>query len=171
MEIPGFGEFTKDDSFGWYYSKQISVSMFGGIHCRIVLDGYDEDEKKEEYHVAIVNFLGGTSSVLRAADEPLFRYYKDNEEWWLEGGRAPLLTPSELWQHVHFGNELMVTRRSYGDECIYVSVECECDWEKEHGLQLVFKNGLMINKLGGYDGHLTNSDAFDDENLENVIYP
>ena len=46
-----------------------------------------------------------------------------------------------------------------------------CGWEEEHGLQLVLKNGLKVNKLGGYDGHLTNSDAFDDESLEHVIYP
>ncbi len=54
----------------------------------------------------------------------------------------------------------MVTRRPYGDKGIYISVECGCDWEEEHGLQLVLKNGLKVNKLGGYDGHLTNSDAF-----------
>jgi hypothetical protein len=63
-----------------------------------------------------------------------------------------------------------VARRAYGDKGIYVSVECGCDWEVEHGLQLVFKNGLKVNKLGGYDGHLTNSDAFADESLEDVVY-
>ncbi|HEY7328274.1 MAG TPA: hypothetical protein VH592_11565 [Gemmataceae bacterium] len=65
----------------------------------------------------------------------------------------------------------MVSRRAYGDKGIYISVECGCEWEQEHGLQLVLRNGLKVNKLGGYDGHLTNSDAFDDESLEHVIYP
>ena len=46
-----------------------------------------------------------------------------------------------------------------------------CDWEEEHGLQIVFKNGLTINKIGPYDGHCTNSDAYDDESLEDIIYP
>lgn len=40
-------------------------------------------------------------------------------------------------------------------------------WPKEG---LVLKNGLKVNKLGGYDGHLTNSDAFADDSLENTIY-
>jgi hypothetical protein len=35
----------------------------------------------------------------------------------------------------------------------------------------VLKNGLKVNKLGEYDGHLTDSDAFDEESLEHVIYP
>lgn len=171
MEVPGLGEMTKDKELGWYYSKPIPVPMFGGKQCRIVLQGYDEDERKEEFHVAIANFLSGSPAVLREADEPLFRYYKDFEKWWLEDHKKPIKSANELWKHVRLGSEPMVTRRSYGDKGVYISVECGCDWEQEHGLQLVLKNGLKVNKLGGYDGHHTYSDAFGDESLEHVIYP
>jgi hypothetical protein len=145
--------------------------MFGDKKCRIVLEGYDEDERKDEFHVAIANFLSGTPAILREADEPLFQYYKDFEKWWKEDGKTPIRSGDELWQHVRLGSEPMVIRRAYGDKGIYISVECECGWEEEHGLQLVLKNGLKVNKLGQYDSHLTNSDAFDDESLEDVIYP
>lgn len=171
MEVPGLGEVTKDEEFGWYYSKPISVRMFGGKQSRIVLAGYDEDDRKHEFHAAIANFLAAAPCVLREADEPLFRYYKDFEQWWLEDGNAALESADELWQRVRFGSEPLVRRRAYGSKGIYVSIECECDWEEEHGLQLVLKNGIKVNKLGGYDGHLTNSDAFADERLEHVIYP
>jgi hypothetical protein len=169
MDVPGLGEVTKDEQFGWYYSEPISISMLGDKECRIVLDGYEEDERKEDFHIAIANFLAGSPAVLRDADEPLFRYYKDFEEWWLDDNNEPIKLP-DVWQHVRFGSEPIVRRRPYGDKGIYISVECECDWEEEHGLQLVLKNGLKVNKLGQYDGHLTNSDALDDESLENVIY-
>jgi hypothetical protein len=42
--------------------------------------------------------------------------------------------------------------------------------EPEHGLQVVFQNGLRVNKVGPYDGHLTNSDAYGDDNLEQAVY-
>jgi len=145
--------------------------MFSGRPCSFVLEGYDEDERKDEFHRAIANFLSGTPAVLREADKPLFRYYKDFEQWWLEDGNPPIRPSDDPWRHVHFGSDPVVSRRAYGDKGIYISVECECDWEEEHGLQLVLKNGLRVNKLGGYDGHLTNSDAFADERLEHVIYP
>lgn len=61
-------------------------------------------------------------------------------------------------------------RRTYRDKGIYISLECNCDWEEEHGLQIVFKNGLNVNKIGPYDGHLTNSDADADDSLEAVVY-
>jgi hypothetical protein len=171
MEVPGLGEVTKDEKYGWYYSKPIPVRMFDGTQCQIALEGYDGDECPGDFHVAIANFLSGTPAVLREADEPLFRYYKDFEKWWVEDGKRPIKSADELWQHVQLGNHPMVTRNRSGDQGIYISVECGCDWEEEHGLQLVLKNGLRVNKLGGYDGHLTNSDVFADERLEHVIYP
>jgi len=171
MDVPGLRDMTKDEQFGWYYGSPIPVPMFGGKQCRIVLDGYDEDERKEDFQVAIANFLSGSPAVLREVDEPLFRYYKDFEDWWLEDDTQPINSADELWQHVQLGSEPMVSRRPRGDKGVYISVECECDWEDEHGLQLVLKNGAKVNKLGGYDGHLTNSDAFADDSLEHVIYP
>ena len=64
----------------------------------------------------------------------------------------------------------MVFRRSSGDMRVYVSIECECAWEPEHGLQLVLQEGRRVTKIGPYDGHLTNSDAFARPDLEGVIY-
>jgi hypothetical protein len=63
MEVPGLGEVTKDEQFGWYYSEPMTVPMFGGKECRIVLEGYDADECKEDFHVAIANFLSGSPAV------------------------------------------------------------------------------------------------------------
>ena len=78
--------------------------------------------------------------------------------------------PADVWDHIRFGGEPLVSRRSKGDGGIYVSLECECDWEEEHGLQIVFENGRRVNKVGPYDGHLTNSDARADDSLGGTIY-
>lgn len=170
MNVPGLGEVTKDKRFGWYASEPIVVAMLGGKECRIVLRGYNEDVRKDDFHVAIANFLSGSPAILREADEPLFRYYKDFEKWWLQAGERPIKSADDLWKHVRLGTSPHVMRRPDGDNGVYVAIECGCDWEQEHGLQIVLKNGAKVNKLGGYDGHLTNSDAFDDDSLEDVIY-
>ena len=169
FEVPSLGLVTREDRFGWYTSGPVEVPALGH-ECHLILEGYAEDTGKSDFHVAIANFLHLQKSELSNGDDALFRYYKDYEEWWIEGGHPPLKSPSEAWAHVRFGREPAVIRRAYGDHEVYVSVECECAWEEEHGLQLVFKHGLRINKLGSYDGHLTNSDAFADGRLEDVIY-
>jgi hypothetical protein len=51
-----------------------------------------------------------------------------------------------------------------------VMADVECDWEPEHGLQIVFRGGRTVTKVGPYDGHLTNSAAYADGDLDGVLY-
>jgi hypothetical protein len=148
------------------------VPVLGGKVCRIVVAEYDDDPRKEEFHVAIANFLRIAPSVLKEAQPYVFRYYQDCKKNWEPDDDAcvAIESPCDVWHHIQLGSEPLVLRRAYGDKGIYVSLECNCDWEAEHGLQIVFKNGLRVNKVSLYDGHLTNSDAYANDALEDVIY-
>jgi hypothetical protein len=173
VEIPGLGIVNKDRELDWYHSAPITVPVLGGRKCRIVVEGYDDDEDKAEFHEAIANFLSIDDSVLKAAEKYIHRYYKDCKKQ-LDDDDYQAVTiesPGDVWAHIRLGDEPVVSRRAYGDRGVYVSLSCGCDWEDEHGLQIVFKNGRTVNKVGFYDGHLTNSDARGDESLEDVIYP
>lgn len=172
IDLPGIGRMTYDSELDWYSSEELAVKVLGGQLCSMLVVGYDEDENKQEFHTAISNFLTIDPSVLWKAEGHVFQYYRDCGEYWdPDYGEYPAIdTPHDVWKHVHLGREALVMRRAYGDRGIYVSLECNCDWEEEHGLQIVFKNGLRVNKVGEYDGHCTNADAYDDESLEDVIY-
>nr|WP_206680680.1 hypothetical protein [Hymenobacter polaris] len=61
---------------------------------------------------------------------------------------------NEIWKFV-WPTDIYVSRRPYNEPDIYVQVTCECDWEQEHGLQLVFKQGKKITRVSEQDGHLT----------------
>lgn len=169
MNIPLLGRVTKDTEFDSYYSEPIALAVLDGQTCRIVLERYDLDPKKDDFHSAIANFLSIDSSVLKAVETHIFDYYEEcrgacDEEL------VEIASPSEVWRHIDFGDKAIVLRREYGDQGIYVLLDCDCDWEEEHGLQIVFKNGQKVNKIGQFDGHLTNSDAYGDESLEDVVY-
>ena len=172
MNIPEIGTVTKDDEFDWYYSEPIAIPVLGGTDCRVVIEGYDDDPNKEDFHTAISNFLSADQSVLRDAEPYIYQYYERCKDYYdpEDDEYVNIKSASDVWQHVRLGNEPMFTRRAYGDNGIYVSLECGCDWEQEHGLQIVFKNGIKVNKVGAYDGHVTNSDAYADDSLENVIF-
>jgi hypothetical protein len=72
--------------------------------------------------------------------------------------------------HVRLGTEPTLARNPHGDRRVYVSVECECNWETELGLQVVFRDGATVTKMGPYDGHLTNAAAYADPALEGIVY-
>ena len=172
MEIPGLGRFVADDVEGWFYSEPVPVPMLGGHLCRIMLDGYADDPAKEDFHAAARHFLSSLPRVLEVAAPHVYRYYQrcnaDLEP--ADDGYLALDRPADVWPHVQFGSDAIIQRRAYGDQRVYVSLECECAWEPEHGLQIVFEGGHRVNKVGPYDGHLTNADAYGDESLETVIY-
>ena len=66
---------------------------------------------------------------------------------------------NEIWKLIH-PSEIYVTRRPYKEQDIYVQIACECDWEQEHGLQLVFRQGKKLTRISAQDGHLTEADAY-----------
>ena len=172
MHIPGLGTVTKDDDFGWYISDEVTINAFGGQACRVCVEGYDDDRDKDAFHEAIANLLSADDRVLSAASASVFEYYEDIRSYLSPNDLADLniATPADVWRHVQFGGEAIVSRRGNGDCCVYVSIECNCNWEREHGLQIVLRGGRWITKVGPYDGHLTNSDAYARDEYEDIVY-
>jgi hypothetical protein len=60
-----------------------------------------------------------------------------------------IFTIDEIWNFV-YPTEIIIDWDEKGD--FYLWVSCGCKWEEEHGLQLVFKNGLTLIRAGGHDG-------------------
>ena len=104
----------------------------------------------------------------RQAAPFVFAYYRDCVT--AAGAPATIASPPDVWQRRAVRRRAAGSRRAYGDKGVYVSVECNCDWEGEHGLQMVFKGGRVVNKVGPFDSHLTNSDAYADDRFEDVVY-
>ena len=174
MQIPGLGEVTScADIEGSYQSEPIAVPVLGGKFCRVIVEEYEDDSNRAEFHTAIANFLSIGPEVLRAVEKDIFQYYKDMFDI-LEPDPDDdfviIETPADVWKHIGFGDCPVVSRRPYRDKAIFVSLECECAWEEEHGLQIVFRNGLKVNKIGPFDGHLTNADAYADDTREDLVY-
>lgn len=172
MEIPGAGPLTLDEGLGWYYSAPVTASAVGGALGQIVVtEAYLTDEDKPAVHRAIATFLSN-GNALPAASAHVLAYYRDTIRIFQEQGedlRLPEIEEPELiWDHVSLGREFHVDRDVDGNVC--VSVECECAWEPEHGLQLVLRGGGTITKVGPFDGHLTNAAAYGRSDLEDVVY-
>ena len=172
MHIPGLGEVHQDSDFGWYRSQPIALSLLNGQECEVFVAGYDEDVRPEDFHKAITNLLANGFEALRKVESHVFRYCQDMNSYWSPDDEefVAVSSPDCVWEHIQFRRQPMVSRRAYGDKGVYVSLECNCDWEPEHGLQIVLEDGRDVVKVGPYDGHLTNHDAYADDNLEGVIY-
>ena len=68
-------------------------------------------------------------------DKPMWEMKDETQVW-------NFVSPSEIYI-------------SHEDSNMYLAISCECDWEQEHGLQLVFKNGDTLTKVSEQDGQVT----------------
>ncbi|HLL03963.1 MAG TPA: hypothetical protein VK539_25480 [Myxococcaceae bacterium] len=161
---------TWDDDAEWLVSQPIVLPMLGGEERTVIVDGYEDDDRPEDFHTAIAHFLAATPAALHAAEHEIYRYYLDMAGFYND---LPLKigSPGDVWKHIQLDLQPAVSRRSSGDKAIYVSLSCQCDWEIEHGLVLVLRNGTTVCRVGMYSDHLTTSDAYGRPELENVIYP
>lgn len=153
----------------WYSSAPVPVAVLGGGEFRFLAVGYDEDAHPAEFFRAVATFLALDVPAMHAATGAVFAYYRDVAEMCAAGGYpcVAVARPEDVWRHVRPGPEPTVQRAGGR---VYVSVEAECDWEPEHGLQIVFRDGAVVTKVGPYDGHLTNATAFDRADLGDEVY-
>ena len=170
------GQLKQVDSFpDWWKSSAIEIPFFDNKKLTITFMDFEPEHDKtfiEEADLALINFLKLKTTdrnllsdlahknymdFLDAvgfdeADEPL-RQIKDRKEIW------DFIQPAEIY----------VTRRPFKEQDIYVLITCDCDWEQEHGLQLVFRKGKQLTRISDQDGHLTEADAYDKPDDEDEL--
>lgn len=174
MHDPLLGPLVHDDALGGYVSEAKAVRFLGGRPVRFVIEDYADDPRPEEIRSAIKNALDAGPAVLTEAQPYVVQYCEDMLALYPDDERpaVTLKKPGDVWSHVHFGDEFYVSRRADGDaeDGVYLSLECNCDWEVEHGLQLVLRDGRTVSKVGPFDGHITNAHAYGDRRLVGVVY-
>lgn len=163
---------TADAEYGGYRSARLPIAVFGGALRHVVVLGYGDGGQAEEFDAAIAAFLRLDEGALAEAAESVFEYYLDTKAICGPGDEVvEIARVEDVWRHVRPGMDVIVQREDYGDDQqVYVSVECECTWEPEHGLQVVLRGGRKVTKVGPYDGHLTNTAAYDSAELEGIVY-
>ncbi len=171
MQIAPLGLLTEDTENDWLVSEPIAVAALNK-ECEFLLEGYAQDARPQEFSDAISHFLALDKTVLLAVENEIFSYYRDCVQFAKSEGFdvVDISSADQVWQHIQFGDEILVCRRQTGDQGVYVLLECDCDWNEEEGLQIVFKNGNVINKLGPFDDFLSNADVYGLPELEKVIY-
>lgn len=173
------GRLKQEDNFpDWWKSEEISIPFFDNEKLTITFMDFEPEHDKtfiDEADQALINFLK-----LNADDRNLISVlaYKNCMDFLdaVEYDEAdepdePLRqinNKNEIWNFIQ-PTEIYVTRRPYKEQDIYVQIACECDWEQEHGLQLVFRQGKKLTRISDQDGHLTEADAYDKTDEEDEL--
>lgn len=161
MWIETLGDLTVDEHIPeWLVSQALDVPYFPGVKLRFVLENLASDGRSDDFVSAATRFLGLTTRDRDLAAPYVFENYcKVREAIGEEDIDVKIAGPATIWRHVRPG-QIHVARRSYGDRKVYVQITAECDWEPEHGLQIVYREGWELKRVSDQDGHLTHADAY-----------
>ncbi len=162
------GPLKQDDQLGnWWKSEAIKIPFFDNEKLAIIFVDFDPEHDQtflDEADQALTNFLK-----LNAADRNLISdlaykncldFLEEVEFDEADESLRQIKAPNEIWNFIQ-PTEIYIARRPYQEQDIYVQVACACEWEQEHGLQLVFRQGKKLTRISDQDGHLTEADAYD----------
>ena len=76
---------------------------------------------------------------------------RDREQDIALADMAQCVDADQIWRYVAL-KELQVAYHKATDS-VFVTLAGECDWEEEHGLQLVFRDGTTLTRVSAQDGH------------------
>jgi len=151
----------------WWEHGPVAIPFFDNAQIPVTFSDYVPEEDAQfmaEADAALTNFLRLDADYRLSISEHAWLNFADfADEVGVNGipKKMRVLTDEKLiWKHIH-PTKIYVTRRPYNEQDIYVQVACECDWEPEHGLQLVFRQGRKLTRVSNQDGHLTEADAWD----------
>jgi hypothetical protein len=132
-----------------YESQPLEIQYFNNIKVKIgFIDAEDEIYLKSADKI-LNDFLQLDLNNKINDTQKVYDYYLEILKY---GYTSPLKidTPQDIWNFVN-PNEIIIHWDESGD--YYLCVDCDCEWEQEHGLQLVFKNGITLTRASGNDGH------------------
>jgi hypothetical protein len=157
--LPGIGTF-KQAQFPDWWSMAVEVPLVAAT-LPITVTDFNPDDPAQVHQTALyaqslTKFLALDHTAKLAASPLVVKNCHDFldtvEEMEEDSPMRGIKNPEEIWQYVH-PKEVYVSFDTDSGR-VYVSLMCECDWEQEHGLQLVYEDGKTLTRVSQQDGHL-----------------
>jgi hypothetical protein len=158
IHLPSIGDLEHSDFDDWW-TITVPVPMLDQSLPLTVQD-FNPDDPMQQAQSALFDaaaraFLAAGPEALVEAGPRVLANCHDyieavGEQDW-NRDMAACRDPAAIWQFVHPKAIYLVFHRATGR--VYVTVACECDWEQEHGLQLVYRDGATLSRVSEQDGH------------------
>jgi hypothetical protein len=152
----------------WLVSEPLPISFFDGHMLPVTIEGLKESDQKGIEDVLSAFLRLGRIDRLAISGYVFANYQKTAELVSEDDLGCHIESEQAVWEHVQPG-AIYISRRGRRDCAIYLMVGANCDWEPEHGLQIVYRRGSELVRVSQQDGHLTHTDAYDLPEEEETI--
>jgi len=156
------GPLTQTERFpGWWQSEEIPVPLLEGEFLRVIFQDYDpalDPAFIADADEALKNFLAKTVEDRAAASALVYQNCADllpgiDDE--IADEIRSIGNAEDIWQFVYPSDICVSRNNEQDDKDIYIRLACECLWDPEHGLQLVYRKGAELTRVSEQDGFLS----------------
>jgi hypothetical protein len=148
------------DTFDTWFSGKVTIPWLGSTVTVTVME-YNPQDPADSKNLPLIEKALRDFLALKASDKAQasklvlkncheFIEAVGEEDW---NTKMAQLKPSQaayIWNHVQIRRLAVQIEKGTP----YVRLLCDCDWEEEHGLQLVYQNGTKLTRVSEQDGHL-----------------
>lgn len=140
--VKGLGEMRRyPDIPDWLCSEPVKVEVFEGKLVPFIIEEVDLVSSRELIESAVANFLGLNAGQREGITALAYKNYQASDP-----PPPEVKDPSEIWRYI-YPSEVFV-KQGPEDKNFYIVVSGDCEWEIEHGLEMVFKYGDQIVSVG-----------------------
>jgi hypothetical protein len=158
IDLPSAGRFEQSDFSDWF-SATMLIPLVDAVLPVTVMKFHPNDPAQAhqlaKFDAAIAAFLRLGAGARQGASVRVLKNCHDYIETVGEAdwnvAMAAIREPDAIWAFV-YPKDVHV-RYDHGTDCVYVLLACACDWEEEHGLQLVYRDGSVLTRVSEQDGH------------------
>jgi len=153
-----------NDYEDWWEANDIYLPLFKSNIDIMFMDFNPENDSSfiKDADDSLSNILGLKPKYLNKISKYVYKHFNDFCLM-VDANSIPNkmknIKKNEIWNFVEPDTIFVERRLRRGDNSIYLSLACGCDWEEEHGLSLVFKLGKKLTRVSDQDGWLTDADA------------
>lgn len=149
--LPSLGKLRQDPNVPqWWDTRPIPVSFCSGkavpfcVRTQAKGDVYPPDVDE-----AVRNFLALTDEDRLAASGRVFGYYRRVVEV-IPDVDLGIAEAADVWEHLR-AEGVSVDRDVAADGEGYVRVVYQCDWDSEHGFQILLRHGTAVTLVGEHE--------------------
>ena len=160
VESTVIGSLKNTDFDDWWVSEPQKIDFLEQEKITFTITDYnpnEDDKLMAEADQTIRNFLSKTLKDRNSISIYVYQncmdfldaigYDEADKHLW------DIKDHQEIWNYVR-PREIYVSREPYEDKAVYLRLTFNCDWEQEHGMQLVFNSNGKLVRVSEDDGHI-----------------
>lgn len=151
------GTMEQSDFDDWWISKPVEIGFFEDEQLPVQYISFNpalDETFIQEADETITHLLNKDKAYRLSISDHVYRncinFLESIEPEEEDRAMLEMQRPEDVWSFVQ-PSSIYVSREPE-DEQVYVRLTCNCDWETEHGLQLVFNRQGQLIRVSADDG-------------------